>query len=276
LEDIMCRTSSSRKRDADTHASRYVYTNCMVKTGWRRFDPVDRRNGTQIMTLAKAHYEQLWLNFAKYALPIHLHTPYRTNSVHSGESKAFKQFCLPPLVKKLESRITARGDLKMEWRLHGEPKARIVSHRAQPLGDEQPDTAYRQVVIRLESTQSLSRTSGKGSTSTTRSGVRSPSIRRELPWIPDSARQHILDARQRVRKLRDEGEKGAVVRRGEFPDNGKPKKVVEYLVMQKRVIRGREEDWKVWGFARESTPERLEDDAEYWRKTLDMQVSGGA
>ena len=164
----------------------------------------------------------------------------------------------------------------MEWRLHSKPKARVVSHRAQPLGEEQPDTAYRQVVIRLESTQSLTKTSGKGSTSTTHSGFSRPSIRRELPWIPDSARQRMLAARQRVRKLRDEGENAAVVGRDEFPDNGKPKKVVEYLVMQKRVIRGREEDWKVWGFAEESTPERLEDDEEYWRRTLDLQVSGGA
>lgn len=62
----------------------------------------------------------------------------------------------------------------------------------------------------------------------------------------------------------------------EFVDNGKQKTVVEYLVLQKRVIRGREEEWKVWGFAEESTPQKIEEDEEYWRKTLDIQVVRGA
>lgn len=58
-----------------------------------------------------------------------------------------------------------------------------------------------------------------------------------------------------------------------FVDNGKERDVVEYLVLQKRLIRGREEEWKVQGFAVEHTPERLEEDEEYWRKTLDAQAA---
>jgi protein MBA1 len=93
--------------------------------------------------------------------------------------------------------------------------------------------------------------------------------------MPDSARQHLTQSQQSIRKLKDEGEKKVRRSKESFPDNGVPKKVVEYFVMQKRVIGGREEDWKVWGFTHESTPERIEEDEEYWRRTLDLQAAGG-
>jgi protein MBA1 len=150
----------------------------------------------------------------------------------------------------------------------------VVSNRAAPLGDDQPNTAYRQVVVRLVSTQSLFRIAD-ASTSSTSTSTTSGSPRksnRQLPWMPDSAR---TQSQQSIRKVKDEGEE-KVLRSGElFPDNGVPKKVVEYFVMQKRVIGGREEEWKVWGFTHESTPRRIEEDEEYWRRTLDMQAAGG-
>jgi protein MBA1 len=85
-------------------------------------------------------------------------------------------------------------------------------------------------------------------------------------------------ARQRRRKLEDEGEveevkKQVVKNTGErFHDNGVPKTVVEYLVLQKRVIRGSEEDWKVWGFAEESVPSVVARDERYWSSMLNSQV----
>lgn len=60
----------------------------------------------------------------------------------------------------------------------------------------------------------------------------------------------------------------------EEEDAAVPKTVVDYLVLQKRVIRGKEEEWKVWGFAEESTPSVKERDQEYWRKMLDVQAGG--
>jgi protein MBA1 len=93
--------------------------------------------------------------------------------------------------------------------------------------------------------------------------------------MPDAARQAAEKRRIRSQKQKDEGEE-KVESKASFEDNGVPKTVVEYLVLQKRVIRGKEEDWKVWGFAEESTPERIEKDEEYWRKTLDLQAAGGA
>ena len=34
-----------------------------------------------------------------------------------------------------------------------------------------------------------------------------------------------------------------------------PKKVVEYVVLQKRLIQGKEDQWKVWGTTEETKPE---------------------
>jgi protein MBA1 len=229
---------------------------------------IDTFNNSQTKTLAKAHYKELYDNLAMFVPPPLTTLPHNTNfHTHSGEIKPLKQFCLPPLIKKLESRIIARGKTKMEWRLHGSPKAHVVSHRAAPLGEDYPDTAYRQVIVRLASTQSLKR----GDSTSAFSG---PKQRTNLPWLPDSARLKISHSLQSSRKRADEGEPKKL-RNKVFEDNGKAKQVVEYLVMQKRVIRGREErDWKVWGFAEESTPERIEADEEYWRRTLDLQAGG--
>lgn len=184
-----------------------------------------------------------------------------------GNMSPIKQICLPPLTKKLESRITARGPVQLEWRLHGPFKSsRVVSHRAAPIGETMPDTAYRQVVVRLVSEQSLRTIPLSSSSSTT---PRHRTIHR-LPWVPDAARQQAEKQRQREKKREDEAGSEAVEVVDEEP--AVPKTVVDYLVLQKRVIRGKEEDWKVWGFAEESTPKIIERDQEYWRKMLDVQA----
>ena len=47
--------------------------------------------------------------------------------------------------------------------------------------------------------------------------------------------------------------------------------VVEYVVMQTRVVRGKPEGWKLWGFTKATTPEVLQEDDDYWRKTMEVQ-----
>ncbi|USP82536.1 uncharacterized protein yc1106_09810 [Curvularia clavata] len=233
--------------------SRYYYRACIQKTGWTKFFPVDLFNNRQYINLAQKNYEQIFLNFAKYINP------------RSGNMAPIKQICLPPLTKKLESRIAARGPVQLQWRLHGPFKSsRVVSHRAAPIGETMPDTAYRQVVVRLVSEQSL-RTIPLSSTST----APRRTVHR-LPWVPDAARQQAEKQRQREKKIEDEAGIEAVEVAEE--ENVVPKTVVDYLVLQKRVIRGKEEEWKVWGFAEESTPKIIERDQEYWRKMLDVQA----
>jgi protein MBA1 len=157
----------------------------------------------------------------------------------------------------------------MEWRLHKFKSARVMSHRASPLGESNPDTAYRQVVVRLESVQSIHRSIP--TSKSTKSPIHAAA---QLPWVPDAARQRAEKARQGKRKLEDEGEKEKLVAKSdeEFLDNGKPKTVVEYLVLQKRVVRGEEEDWKVWGFTEASTPSVIARDERYWTQMMNVQA----
>lgn len=141
----------------------------------------------------------------------------------------------------------------MTWRLLKYKSARIVSHRCSPLGGEQPDTSYRQCVVRLESEQQLSMTpiSSPSATHKTRAPKWTPShaqSKKDVVSAPAEAQQDL-----------------------EFTDNGKVQTVVEYLVMQTRVMEGKEEDWKVWGFASESTPAKIEEDEQYWKRMLDIQ-----
>jgi mitochondrial protein MBA1 len=165
--------------------------------------------------------------------------------------RPIREICLDPLANKFADRIIARGALKMNWRLIKWNSARVVSHRAAPLGEQHPDSGYRQVIVRLESTQSLSI---KGA-----AGPKKPSGR--PTWMPAEAKMQRNTVKEKEAH--------------QFADNGVPKRVVEYLVMQTRLVNGREEQWMVQGFAQESTPETIREDEEYWRKTLDTQIASG-
>ena len=44
-----------------------------------------------------------------------------------------------------------------------------------------------------------------------------------------------------------------------IPGTGEPKDVTEYLVIQKRLISGKETYWEVWGTVEETTVEKLEE-----------------
>jgi protein MBA1 len=55
------------------------------------------------------------------------------------------------------------------------------------------------------------------------------------------------------------------------PQTSEVQTVVEYLVMQTRVMEGKEEDWKIWGFATETTPAKMDEDELYWKRMLAIQ-----
>ncbi|KAF3035471.1 hypothetical protein E8E12_006848 [Didymella heteroderae] len=168
----------------------------------------------------------------------------------AGDAKALRSICLPPLASSLRSQIAARGPLKMSWQLHKFKSARIVSHRCAPLGADHPDTSYRQCIVRLESEQTLT---------TTPLATRSENHRARAPvWTPSGAVKQ---------------EAVAVPAESQVETEKQSQTVVEYLVMQTRVMDGKEEDWKIWGFAGETTPAKMEEDDAYWKKMLDIQTS---
>lgn len=137
------------------------------------------------------------------------------------------RYLMDPIQSSFTSRIARRKGIKLDWKLLSTPKVKIMSHRAAVLGDDAPDSAYRQLVMRITSKQSVSI------------------------------------------KSTDAAKKEAA-----FYGSGRPEKVVEYLVLQRRVINGREDkDWKIWGFTKESTPQKMREDESYWRETVNASAT---
>lgn len=168
----------------------------------------------------------------------------------SGDIKTIRSICLTPFAASSRLQIAARGPVKTSWQLYKFKSARIVSHRATPLGEEVPNSSYRQCIVRLESEQQLSVI--PISPSATKSKVRAPK------WVPASAKAKQDDVQQSV----------------EVKEKGKIETVVEYVVMQKRVMDGKEDnDWKLWGFTSETTPAKLQEDDDYWKKMVDVQAA---
>ena len=174
--------------------------------------------------------------------------------------------CLPPVLKEFKDRIAARGSgVKLDWKIVKGPKVQIVSHRASMMGQDVEEGGFRQIVLRVTSTQELSilgtgsvekRASSKGKGNTTTTGRQwTP----KGPVKPCSQVDIVDDADVQVVGAQSKKER---------------KKVVEYMVIQKKFMQGKEDPhWKIWGFTQESTPESIAVDEEYWRHTLASQPS---
>ncbi|KAF2856576.1 hypothetical protein T440DRAFT_462828 [Plenodomus tracheiphilus IPT5] len=230
--------------------SRSNHRRSLQKQRITRFLPVDAFQNKALKDRAKDIYKQMYTNFAE------------------GNIKALEKLCLPPLAKQFRDRITARSDLEVTWKLQDWNSVKILSHRSAPLGEDQPDTAYRQVVFRLETLQSITRKQKDTAVVATASKAASAKTLRKPSWVPEEAREKF----KHPPKPKTGDSKVSAVSR-EFTDNGEPKTVVEYLVLQKRAVRGAEGDWKVWGFTEVSTPETMKSDEEYWSKQLAVQAA---
>ncbi|KAL6712594.1 hypothetical protein ACN47E_000471 [Coniothyrium glycines] len=225
--------------------SRSAYRRCREHHGWKRWLPEDLLNSGRLKDSAKKLYTEVYTAFA------------------AGDMKVIEQHCLPPLIQQFKTRIAARA-VKVTWKIENFKSVRIVSHRAAPLGEDYPDTAYRQVVFRLESTQVLTLQPGSASPAKILKVPSKQSSR--LLWTPRDAQ---------ATRATDMLQRRSVDANAGYLDNGRPQTVVEYLVLQKRIIRGKEENWKIQGFTEESTPAALELDEGYWRRTLAIQTAGG-
>jgi protein MBA1 len=131
---------------------------------------------------------------------------------------------------------------------------RVVSNRMAQLpipGAESRETptAIRQVVLRISSKQRLG--ISRESASSTLSGS---DKRRQLKWTPDG--EEILAEEEELAQ----------------PDVHE-KDVVEYLVLQRRLLKGEEEPWKVWGFANATTLESIEKNEEQEKLTLEYNAA---
>jgi protein MBA1 len=62
---------------------------------------------------------------------------------------------MQPIHANFTSRIAARKNIQLDWKMHGKPKCAIMSHRASMLGEDAPNSGFRQIVMRITSTQSV-------------------------------------------------------------------------------------------------------------------------
>lgn len=225
--------------------SRSAYKRCMHKEGWKRWLPEGFLDNASLKDRAEKLYVQIYSAFA------------------AGNMKLIEQDCLPPLTQQFRNRLASRT-VETEWQLNKFRSVRVVSHRASPLGEDQPDTAYRQAVLRIESEQTLSLKDVNAGHKRSHSSVGSPREAQRNGWKP-------IDLRFKNTVNASKQADDSITR--EFVGNGQPQKVVEYMVLQRRVIRGIEEQWKVQGFTQESTPATIKIDEDYWRRTLAIQAA---
>jgi len=106
----------------------------------------------------------------------------------------------------------------------------------------------RQVVVKIHTRQVVEKWSRKAEQAAL--GLKAPKqkrVKRETGWAPKTAAEKKDPVDTEV-KAKEDWKK--VVE----------KDVVEYVVMQRLMRKGVEQEWKVWGFAEESTMERVEEE----------------
>lgn len=139
----------------------------------------------------------------------------------------------------------------MKWELVSKPllfSSRIVSNRYAPLPFPGADDPYapstiRQMVVRISSRQRLTIERDEDVETERRRALES------LAWSPDGT-----TASSRAADLDVEAVESVV------QEEPVEKNVVEYIVLQKKMVKGTDEPWKVWGFANKTTWEKMEAD----------------
>ena len=142
----------------------------------------------------------------------------------------------------------------MEWKVVGRMNAKVVSNRATELNlPGCPQTAIRQIVVRLKSQQILQTRKKELANPPGKQRKKS----RPIVWTPDA------EGPPETNEFKELDSMSA-------PRS--TENVTEYLVLQKLVLRGTEGAWKVQGFASETTLESLEADEKYERDMIEYQM----
>lgn len=258
--------------------SRVYYHMYLEKNRWSRYLPVDVFKSQQLTSRAKHMYTLMH------------------NYFNNGNAKALEELCLEPLARKLHRQMKERN-IKCTWELKAWKSARIVSHNVSSLGESFPDTAYRQIIVRLESDQVVTVKPAKEPKSGQSEKLALP---KAIKWVPEQARQKQQQSQQSQRLHKRQQQKQEQLQQEQNQEqqpesdnaavaasdplaattvleeqSGKTQRVVDYLVLQTRVIYGvQDADWKIWGFTQPSTPASIAVDQEYFGKQLDSQMAG--
>lgn len=162
----------------------------------------------------------------------------------AGDEERLKSMCSEGILASFRNRMSRRQpNEELEWHCQRLGRPKLVSHRATLLPYKSPDggnAAFRQAIVRLRTYQTLRRST-------------LGSVARERP--KSAFQQNLENARtakdggaalrqhQAARKADDTVESGS--------------EVTEYFVIQRRLWKGEEEPWQVWGMAEETTVAKL-------------------
>ncbi len=161
-----------------------------------------------------------------------------------------------------------RGPVEMKWQLEKWKFARLVSDRTALFGERFPDCGVRQVIVRLESVQSLHI---KSKTGPTNDG--SLLQHKTSGWVPRKVKQLSKKKHEQQQQQQQQQQEP------ESLDNEQRNTVIDYMVLQQQVWYGKEDKWKVWGFTEPGALEGLaKEDSELERRMaqeLEVQAKYG-
>lgn len=182
-------------------------------------------------------HKEMYTAFAAYvSLPqilIHIHIQKQNltlSSIHSGDVNALRKICCSGLIQTFQARISRRPKSSPEliWTLHNYikfpktltfSKAKVISDRAAAIPG-QDGTGVRQVIVRIQSRQSL---------------IKPAAI---SPRSPTAKVEQSEEIKQQMEE--------------------KQQDCTEYVVIQRMMWAGRDGEWKIWGMADETTVHELD------------------
>jgi len=162
----------------------------------------------------------------------------------------------------------------MEWKIIGSPKTRVISNRIAMI--DIPgwfETGFRQVVVRVQSRQSLQ--VRETATNQQEEAMIIKTKRRALAWTPGGAwTANEAQPKKKDNSGVDKALQGAL---GNTVVSKKQKAshdevVVEYMVLQKWITQGKEGPWKIWGFAPATTLESVRADEATEQEHLEYKM----
>jgi len=237
-----------------------------ILKGWG-VKPRPKLERKTLVPLAKDYHKQIYTAFA------------------AKDTFTISRLCCSGLTSTFRARMSHRApSTHLTWTLSSYTSSpKIVSNRAAPL-PHMEHSGIRQVVVRIASKQVLATWTDEQARKAVKARIKAlkaegkeitPALRAvekeeaKQVMVAGNSGYSPIAAHKIHRALVEDQEALGGMERVE-------REVTEYLVLQKRMLEGEEEDWMVWGFAEESTPEVLEKDVKVMKELEAYQKAQGA
>lgn len=243
-----------------------LFSRVYYKYWLRKGKPRPRLDSRQLAPLAKDLHQQMYKAFA------------------AGDTATLSTICCSGLLATLSARLSHRSpSTSVSWTLLSHlQKPRLVSNRATVLPfPGLKASGMRQAVVKIRSRQALVTLTAAQARKALASKLASLRARQEAGETDTSLAKQIQELETLQREGTKRGGAGAAPVVGRMArvvmdeEGGErvEKEVTEYMVLQRRMLDGVEEDWMVWGFVEETTPERWRDEERKVKEAMVYQQS---